>query len=119
MKILLDANFVITCAKQKIDFETIANELIDGYLVWLVPKEVLEEINNLSDKDLLKLSLEILQHLDPKIIELPGKNPNVDEKISRYIKGEEIILATLDKGLCDRVSNQILTIKGKKSLALI
>ncbi|MBU2577104.1 MAG: hypothetical protein KKF50_05285 [Nanoarchaeota archaeon] len=127
MKILLDTNFIITCIKQKIDFPSIANEIIDKKIEWIVPQDVLNELGNLKDKagiktkdkNAAKLSFEILQTIKPKIVELPGKNPNVDIKIVNYIIGKPIVLATLDKDLKERVDNKILTIQGKKNLELI
>ena len=127
MEILLDTNFIVTCAKQKIDFPSIANKIIDEKIEWIVPQDVLNELGNLKDrtgiktidKKAAKLSFEILQNLNPRIVELSGKNPNVDIKIVNYILKKPIVLATLDKGLKERVDNQILTIRGKKSLELI
>ena len=127
MKILLDTNFAITCAKNKIDFPSSANEIIDQKIEWLVPQDVLNELGNIKDKtgtkekdkQAAKLSFEILQNLNPEIINLPGKNPNVDIKIVNYIINKDIVLATLDKNLKSRVKNKILTIRGKKNLELI
>jgi rRNA-processing protein FCF1 len=127
MKILLDTNFVLTCAKQKIDFPNIAEELIDERIEWLIPQDVLNELGTLKDrtgmkqldKDAAKLSFETIRNLNPKIIELPGENPNIDMKIVNYILNKNIILATLDKALKQRVTNKILTIRGKKNLTLI
>ncbi|MCK5321210.1 hypothetical protein KAJ38_01405 [Candidatus Pacearchaeota archaeon] len=127
MKILLDTNFILTCVKQKIDFDSIANALLDEQIGWIVPQEVLNELGNLKDKKDIKindknaarLSFEILQTIKPEIIKLKGNNPNVDIKIVNYVSGKNIILATLDKNLKDRVSNKILTIRNKKNLEII
>ena len=127
MKILLDTNFIITCAKQKIYFPSIANEIIDQEIEWIVPQDVLNELGNLkdkkgskvADKNAARLGFEILQNIRPALIELPGKNPNIDIKIVNYIIDKDIILATLDKGLKGRIDNKILTIRGKKGLELI
>jgi rRNA-processing protein FCF1 len=127
MKILIDTNFVITCAKNKIDFPSLAEEIIDEKVTWLVPQDVLNELGNIkdrkgikvADKNAAELSFEIIQQVKPEILELPGKNPNVDIKIVNYIIDKDIVLATLDKNLKSRVKNKILTIRGKKSLELI
>ncbi|MBT3397577.1 hypothetical protein HOA55_03700 [archaeon] len=127
MKIILDTNFVLTCVKQKIDFAELAEQLFDEPIEWIVPQEVLNELGNLKDqkgtkvidRDAAGLSFEILKGLGPKIVELGGKHPNVDIKIVNYILGKPIVLATLDKGLKNRVDNKILSIRGKKSLQII
>lgn len=127
MQILLDTNFILTCVRQKIDFANLAEQLISEPIEWLVPQDVLNELGNLkdrvgiktNDKVAARLSFEILQKLKPKIIELSTKNPNVDIKIVNYILNKPIVLATLDKNLKSRVNNQILTIRGKKSLEII
>jgi len=127
MKILLDTNFIMTCIKQKLDFVSLAEEIFNESIEWIIPQDVLDELGNLkdkkgmkvADKNAAKLSFEILQTIRPKIVELPGKNPNVDIKIVNYIMDKKIILATLDKNLKNRVKNKILTIRGKKSLEIV
>ena len=127
MKILLDTNFILTCVKQKINFQEITNQITSQPVEWLVPQDVLDELGNLQDrrgakvldKSAAKLSFEILQNMKAKIINLPGKNPNVDIKIVNYILDKPIILATLDKNLKSRVENKILTIRGKKNLEFV
>lgn len=127
MEILLDTNFILTCVKQKIDFNDVANDLFDEPIKWIIPQEVLDELKNLKDKKGIKipdknaarLSLEILQTVNSKIIKLRGNNPNVDIKIKDYIRGKHIILATLDKNLKKKVTNKILTIRNKKNLEII
>lgn len=127
MEILLDTNFVLTCVKAKIDFPTLADEIIDQEIKWIVPQQVLNELGNIkdrkgtkkTDKEAAKLSFQILEQLDAKIINL-GKNPNVDIAIVNYILDKPIALATLDRGLKQRVpNNKILTIRGKNYLELI
>ncbi|MFA4960214.1 MAG: hypothetical protein WC548_00975 [Candidatus Pacearchaeota archaeon] len=126
MKVLIDTNFILTCVKQKIDLadaESILNEKIE----WVVPQEVLNELGNLkdragtkvSDRDAAKVSFEILQILKPEIVEIGGHNPNTDMGILNYILGTDIVLATLDRGLKERVKNRILTIRRKKKLEII
>lgn len=127
MKILLDTNFILTCVKQKIDFISRASEIIDQKIEWLIPQDILNELGSLKDrtgikvkdKNAAKLSFQIIQNLNPKIVQLPGKNPNIDIKIVNYIINKNIILATLDKNLKSRINNKILTIRGKNNLKLI
>lgn len=126
MEILLDTNFILTCAKQKLDFTELADATIDEKIEWIVPQQVLNELGNIKDrkessgkdKDAAKLSFELLQQINPKIVELK-KNPNVDIAIVNYILDTKIVLATLDKGLKQRIKNRILTIRGKNHLELL
>ncbi len=127
MKIVIDTNFAITCAKNKIDFPSVANEILDQKIEWLIPQDVLNELGNIkdragikvADKNAAELSFEILKELNPEILDLPGKNPNVDIKIVNYIIDKDIVLATMDKDLKSRVNNKILTVRGKNNLELI
>lgn len=127
MKILLDTNFILTCAKQNIDFSSIANEIIDQKISWIIPQDVINELGSLKnrvgiktqDKDAAKLSFEMIQNLNAEIIQLPGKNPNVDIKIVNYIMNKNIVLATMDKNLKSRINNKILTIRGKNNIKLV
>ena len=127
MKIVIDTNFAITCAKNKIDFPSVASEIIDQKIEWLVPQDVLNELGNIKDREGIKvadknaaeLSFEIIKELKPEILDLPGKNPNVDIKIVNYIIDKDIVLATMDKDLKSRVNNKILTVRGKNNLELI
>ncbi len=125
MKILLDTNFILTCAKQKVDFFSLTNETIDERTSWIVPSEVLEELKELSvrrgisgaDKDAAKLGLEIVKLINPDIISI--KNKNVDQGIIDYIKGKDIILATLDKELKKKVKNRVMIIKNVRRIEII
>ena len=126
MKILLDTNFILTCAKQKIDFPEITNQITSQPIEWIIPQDVLNELDNIKrraetktkDKQAVELSFQLLQNLKHKIINLPGKNPNIDIKIVSYVLDKPIVLATLDKNLKSRVKNKILTIRGKKNLEI-
>lgn len=130
MKILIDTNFILSAIKKKMDFERLAEELIeDDIIEWIVPQDVLNELGNIKDrkgekiedKEAALLSFEILQNLKskPNIIEMEGKNPNIDIKIINYILGTDIVLATMDKGLKSKIDNKILTLRGNNKLEII
>lgn len=125
MEILLDTNFILTCVLQKIDFVELSEEMFNEKLNWILPKQVIGELKKI-EKDLkqkrkfregAKLSLEILETMNLKIVDL-NKNPNIDIAIKDYIFDKPIVLATNDKGLKKRVKNRILSIRGTKSLIL-
>ena len=127
MKILLDTNFILTCAKEKIDFPSLADEIIDQKISWIVPLDVVNELGALKDrvgmkvqdKNAAKLGFEMMQNLNTEIVQLPGKNPNVDIKIVNYIMGKDIVLASMDRDLKSRIDNKILTVRGKNNVELL
>jgi rRNA-processing protein FCF1 len=127
MKILLDTNFILTCARQKIDFDAIMNGLTTEEVQWIVPEEVLQELRGLrfggkikiKERNAATIGIEIVTQLGVKVVKLSTTANDVDTKIVNYLRGKDIILATLDKKLKSRVKNKILTIRGKKNLKLI
>lgn len=128
MEILLDTNFAISCTKQKIDFFGLVESLTEETIKWIVPREVLDEVELLSknkdqtikDRQAAKLFLDIFNQMDMgniEVIELNGKI--VDNSLVNFCnKNPKIVLATLDKKLKSRVKNPILTIKGKSFLSI-
>jgi len=127
MKILLDTNFILTCARQKIDFDAVMNGQTSEEVKWIVPEEVLGELRGLQfggrikikERNAATIGIEITTRLGPEVVKLSTTASDVDTKIANYVTGKPIILATLDKGLKKRVKNKILTIRGKKSLEII
>lgn len=125
MEILLDTNFIIACVRQKIDFFSRANEIIDDQIKWVVPFEVMAELEDISkrkgekivDKNAAKIGLEMIRVISPTIINV--KDKNVDEGIRKYIEGKNIVLATLDRGLRKKIKNSILTINNVKELEVL
>ena len=125
MKILLDTNFLLTCAKQKVDFTELIGEQVDERIEWIIPEEVITELNDLStrknmkgkDKDAAKLALALIEKLGYESIKV--KNKNVDIGIVDFIRDKDIALATLDKGLKKRVENTIVTISDKRQIQII
>jgi rRNA-processing protein FCF1 len=131
MKILLDTNFILTCAKRKIDFEEQTQGLVDEGIEWIVPQEVLNELGNLKDKEGMKgkdkeaaeLAFEIVKKVNHCFVENISKRDkgNVDIMIVNYlIKHDDIILATMDKNLKQRLPHRkFLTVRGDKNLEIV
>jgi len=130
MEILLDTNFLLTCIKQKVDFISSLNEIIDEKIDFLMPEEVFNELESLSkrrgektrDRAAAKVSLELSELSNFKKIKLNTKM--VDTGIVNFLsKNPKIILATLDKTLAARVRKQnetrILTIRDKSQLDIL
>ena len=108
---LLDTNFIITCIKQKIDF---FEELrFIGFDI-IIPDKVIDELKKLKQT----LALKLLEKNNFKKIILIGKD--VDNSIINYAKkNPEIIIATLDKELSNKLKNRKIIIRGKKKLEII
>ena len=108
---LLDTNFILSCIKQKIDF---FEELyLQGYQI-IIPDKVIYELKKLKQTSALKL----LEKNNFKEIILTGKN--TDNSIINYEnKNPDILIATLDKQLSDKLKNGKIIIRGKKKLEII
>jgi len=122
MEIILDTSFILSCLKEKIDFLDAENF---GKLV--LATQVLEELENLTEKDkakereIARLALKIIEKNKDKfkIIELERKY--VDSGILKYVQGNtEVIVATIDKELKRKLKGiaRILTIRARKKLSL-
>ncbi len=108
---LLDTNFILTCIKQKIDF---FEELRFMGFEIIIPDRVIDELKKLKQT----LALKLLEKNNFKKIILIGKD--VDNSIINYAKkNPEIIIATLDKELSNKLKNRKIIIRGKKKLEII
>src|SRR3989338_2830903 len=108
---LLDTNFILTCIKQKIDF---FEELRFMGFEIIIPDRVIDELKKLKQT----LALKLLEKNNFKKIILIGRD--VDNSIINYAKkNPEIIIATLDKELSNKLKNRKIIIRGKKKLEII
>ncbi|MDP2628284.1 MAG: hypothetical protein Q8P15_00095 [Nanoarchaeota archaeon] len=121
MKVLLDTNFVLTCLKQKIDF---VDEIQDKGLKIILPDQVVNELKMLEHRDRTKadyfsaLSLKLINESDFKRVDL--KDKKTDRGIIKFArKNPEVVIATLDKGIQEKIKNRKLIIRGKKKLEII
>ena len=119
---ILDTNFILSCIKQKIDFfEDIE---VEGIQI-IIPKQVIDEIKKiasskqkLKSRENAKLALRLLEKNKFKKIDL-GKG-HVDKRIIDYSKNNKnIIVATLDKELKNKIKNPKLVIRRKKKLEIV
>jgi rRNA-processing protein FCF1 len=118
--VLLDANFILSCLRKKIDF---FDEIELMGIKILIPEEIVKEIKKLSEEGNkttqgeAKIALAFLKK--NKFEEIKLKTKNVDNGIVEFAKeNKEIIIGTLDKGVKDRIKNQILYIRGDKGLEI-
>jgi len=122
-QVLLDTNFIMSCARQKIDFfEQIP---LMGMEI-LIPKQVIEELDGLSKsrenahiREAADLALKLLNRNKFTSIKL-RRNNDVDRGIIEFAEdNKDVIIATLDKELKEKIRNKKMIIKGKKTIGLI
>ena len=120
MKVILDTNFLIYCAKEKLDYiEKINNLLNEGFNL-VVPDQVIGELKRLKikakkgkDKDACDLALKILDKKNIKIVKPVGKN--VDDAIMQLAQeNSKNIVCTLDREMRWELGRVILISRGKK-----
>jgi rRNA-processing protein FCF1 len=126
-QVILDTNFLVYCAKQKIDYaREISNLVNEGYEL-VVPSQVLEELEKIqksakkyTDKTAAKLAIALLKFNKVKILKNDLRESYADKAIldiASQAKGD--IVATIDKVLAKRLRkhSQIILIEGMRKLA--
>jgi len=123
MKIILDTNFLIYCAKEKLDYvEEIGNLVNEGYEL-VVPRQVVNELKKLmadgykrlSGKDKLAcdLAIQLLDANKIKVVAASGKT--VDEAIVNLSREDrKNIVCTLDREIRHTLGRVILVNRGRK-----
>ena len=116
MKILLDTNFLIYCAKQKIDYAQTNAQLHTITSVVEELQKLQKKAKKLEEKEAANLALQLLKTNKVKIHKSTG---NADQAIIK--KSENYTIATMDKELKKRLKGKtrILTIRTKKNLELL
>jgi rRNA-processing protein FCF1 len=122
IKVILDTNFLIYCAENKIDYVHEITQLMDEGHELVVPQQVENELNELykkgekfSDRQAAWLALKLIKANNVQIIRVPGRY--ADEAIINLMRVGNIV-ATLDLELRKRLRNsRVIVIQGKKKLA--
>ncbi len=134
MEIILDTNFIVYCAKEKLDYVEEIEKLFNENYEIVVPKQVIEELEKIKekkkeriplfkrtsryrkttgrDKRAADLGLQILEKSRIKKINIKGES--VDDAIVNLGKKGNNIVATLDKEMRGRLDRVILLNKNKK-----
>ncbi len=120
MKIILDTNFLIYCAKEKLDYVEAIGDLINEGYDLVVPLQVVEELERLKvktkkgkDKVACDLALQLLEKNKIKKVRVEGKT--VDDGIINLSKEDKKnITATLDREMRGILGRVILINRGKK-----
>ncbi len=123
IKVILDTNFLIYCAKNKLDYiEGIDELLSEGHEI-VVPLQVVFELEKLrddkfkkvsgADKQAAGLALQILDANIIKKIDIPGNS--VDGALIKLAdENKKNIVATLDRGMRRELPRVILINRFKK-----
>ena len=120
-QVLLDTNFLLTCIKQKIDFfEKIK---LMGIQI-IIPKQVINELKTLEHRDKTESSYESTFALKllkkEKFQKADLQDAKTDRAIIKFAKqNPEIIIATVDKEMKEKIKNKKLIIREKKRLEII
>ncbi len=123
MLIILDTNFLIYCAKNKLDYKEEISNLINEGFELVVPFQVVNELTKLKDdklkkvsgkdKDAALLAKKLLIHNKVKVINIEGKT--VDEAIVNIANSDvKNIVCTLDRGMRHDLPRVILINRLKK-----
>ena len=136
-KCLLDSSFILSCVAKKIDFFIyFRDEGFSGVNI-LIPSQVLTELEKISlpisikgksssDKEAAALSLRIIlnnvfEKIDLNKTLIPNlKKRSVDNLIIEYAKSNpEVYIASLDKGILNKIKNKKITIRGNNQIQII
>lgn len=123
MKIILDTNFLIYCAKEKLDYVRELLNLINESYELVVPIQVLRELKSLredkmkkvsgKDKDAASLALQLVEANGLKKMIITGKT--VDEAIINLAKEDKKnIVCTLDREMRKILGRVVLVNRGKR-----
>jgi len=123
MKIILDTNFLIYCAREKLDYVEAVRDLLNEKYELVVPKQVIKELEGLrddklkkvkgEDKDAAGLALQIIGWNGVEKVDVKGKS--VDDAIVKLAKSDaKNIVCTLDKEMRWSLGRVILINKGKR-----
>ena len=119
MKVLLDTNFLVYCAKQKIDYNEEIGDLVKGKYDLVVIDKVRKELEKLKknarkyvDKQAANLALQLLEVNEVKEMETEEKH--ADEALIANCKDN--LVATLDLDLARKVDRGII-IRGRRKLS--
>ena len=123
VRVILDTNFLVYCAEQKIDYAVdIQNLINEGYELITAP-QVVEELKKIyttskkfSDRSAAFLALKLLEKNNVKIVASEGKY--ADDAIFNLVRVGSVV-ATIDLELRKRLEKRarVIVVKGHKKLS--
>jgi len=122
IKIILDTNFLVYCAENKVDYATEIGGIINEGYELVVPQQVIDELRELSekakkfsDRTAAFLALKILKANNVIVISARGRY--ADDAILEMVRMGNIV-ATLDLELRNKLHNyRKIVIQGVKKIA--
>ena len=111
-QIILDTNFLIYCAKYKIDFFSEIDRICYFQYKLTILDKTIKELEKVKPKELKLIKIFISKI---EIIESSGNK--VDDALAEYSK-KGFIIATQDKELKDKLKSEVIVIRKKKYLEL-
>lgn len=126
MKVILDTNFIIYCAKNKLDYVEGIGDLLNEGFELVVPSQVINEMEQLKndkwkkvsgkDKLAIDLALQLLKINKVKEVKIDGGN--VDEGIINLAnESKKNIVCTFDRGM-RKLLPRVILLNRKKKLIL-
>lgn len=136
-KIILDTNFLIYCAKNKLDYKEELSILLKEEVDLVVANQVIEELNKVinkvkpdgigkikkrnplfkrtsgKDKDAAKLAIKLIEHNKVRKVDITGETVD-DAIIALANEDNRNIVATLDKEMRGKLPHVILINRYKK-----
>ena len=125
MKVIIDTNFLLIPAQFKVDIFTEIDRICNfDYKLYIIDKTI-DELHNIiekqkgRDKDAAKLALSLINHKDLNIIHTNSSKDIVDDLIVKEAQKEQLIVATNDKELKQKLANKarMIVLKSRKYLA--
>ena len=120
MKIILDTNFLIYCAKAKLDYVEEVGNIINEGVELVVPDQVIGELERLKikakkgkDKDACDLALKLLKNNKVKVVKPVGKTVD-NAMVNLANEDPKNIVCTLDREMRTTLGRVILVNRGKK-----
>lgn len=122
--VLLDTNFLVECAKNKIDIHTELRRALDFSFEVAILDRTLEELDTITERgkkegQAAKLAKMIL--MTKRVTVIPTTGGHTD-KILLEKANEDNIIATMDRELKQKLKKKkqdVVIIRGKKTLALM
>ncbi len=110
-QVILDTSFILSCARQKIDF---FEEILHGGMQAVIPIQTISELEGLK----AELALKMLNKNEFETIDIPGKDADT-AIINISKKNPSAIIATLDRDLQKKLKNPKMIIRGRKRLEIV